>query len=134
MVRRAVTMTQETTADARYHAATDGLVSARGLTKRFGQRTAVDDVSFSIGRGEIFGLLGPNGAGKSTTVNMVSTSQPLTVGPQRRPTRLAMPIRAGVRTSFKARLFIRRCAGQAMMAALTCGAEACRRRCAGERR
>lgn len=46
-------------------------VEARHLTKRFGDFTAVDDVSFSIGRGEIFGLLGPNGAGKSTTFKMM---------------------------------------------------------------
>ena len=46
-------------------------VEARHLTKRFGSFTAVDDVSFSIGRGEIFGLLGPNGAGKSTTFKMM---------------------------------------------------------------
>jgi len=56
--------------------ATDALVTARGLTKRFGERTAVDGVSFNIGRGKIFGLLGPNGAGKSTTVNMLSTYLP----------------------------------------------------------
>src|SRR5438105_2659766 len=75
-----VTMTQEMTAGARYDAATEALVAARGLTKRFGQRTAVDDVSFSIRRGEIFGLLGPNGAGKSTTVNMISTYLPPDAG------------------------------------------------------
>ena len=46
-------------------------VEARHLTKRFGSFTAVDDISFSIGRGEIFGLLGPNGAGKSTTFKMM---------------------------------------------------------------
>ena len=46
-------------------------VEARHLTKRFGNFTAVDDVSFSIERGEIFGLLGPNGAGKSTTFKMM---------------------------------------------------------------
>ena len=46
-------------------------VEARRLTKRFGSFTAVDDVSFSIERGEIFGLLGPNGAGKSTTFKMM---------------------------------------------------------------
>jgi ABC-2 type transport system ATP-binding protein len=47
------------------------LVEADGLTKRFGAFTAVDRVSFRIGRGEIFGLLGPNGAGKSTTFKML---------------------------------------------------------------
>ncbi|MDR2529575.1 MAG: ATP-binding cassette domain-containing protein [Synergistaceae bacterium] len=49
----------------------DPMVEARNLTKRFGGFTAVDDISFSIGRGEIFGLLGPNGAGKSTTFKMM---------------------------------------------------------------
>lgn len=52
---------------------TGPLVTAHRLIKRFGERTAVDGVSFEIGRGEIFGLLGPNGAGKSTIVNMLST-------------------------------------------------------------
>jgi ABC-2 type transport system ATP-binding protein len=49
----------------------DVVVEAKGLTKRFGSFTAVDDISFSIPRGEIFGLLGPNGAGKSTTFKMM---------------------------------------------------------------
>jgi ABC-2 type transport system ATP-binding protein len=43
------------------------------LTKRFGERIAVDDVSFSVGTGEVFGFLGPNGAGKTTTVRMLGT-------------------------------------------------------------
>jgi ABC-2 type transport system ATP-binding protein len=43
------------------------------LTKRFGERVAVDDVSFSVGAGEVFGFLGPNGAGKTTTVRVLST-------------------------------------------------------------
>lgn len=46
-------------------------VEARGLVRRFGAVTAVDDVSFRIGRGQIFGLLGPNGSGKSTTIRML---------------------------------------------------------------
>jgi ABC-type Na+ transport system ATPase subunit NatA len=41
------------------------------LTKRFGSVVAVDDISFGIGRSEIFAFLGPNGAGKSTTVNII---------------------------------------------------------------
>ncbi|TMB83039.1 MAG: ATP-binding cassette domain-containing protein, partial [Chloroflexi bacterium] len=43
------------------------------LTKRFGDRTAVEDVSFEVGRGEVFAFLGPNGAGKTTTVRMLGT-------------------------------------------------------------
>jgi ABC-2 type transport system ATP-binding protein len=43
------------------------------LTKRFGARTAVDDLSFSVASGEVFGFLGPNGAGKTTTVRMLAT-------------------------------------------------------------
>jgi len=43
------------------------------LTKRFGERLAVDDVTFSVATGEVFGFLGPNGAGKTTTVRMLAT-------------------------------------------------------------
>ena len=43
------------------------------LTKRFGERVAVDDVSFGVAAGEVFGFLGPNGAGKTTTVRMLAT-------------------------------------------------------------
>jgi len=43
------------------------------LTRRFGDLVAVDDISFDIGHGEIFGLLGPNGAGKTTTLSMLAT-------------------------------------------------------------
>ena len=43
------------------------------LTKRFGDRIAVDDLSFSVAAGEVFGFLGPNGAGKTTTVRMLGT-------------------------------------------------------------
>jgi ABC-2 type transport system ATP-binding protein len=46
---------------------------ADGLTKRFGDRIAFEDVSFEIGAGEVFGFLGPNGAGKTTTVRTLST-------------------------------------------------------------
>jgi ABC-2 type transport system ATP-binding protein len=47
------------------------VVVARGLTKRFGDFTAAEDISFEVPPGEIFGLLGPNGAGKSTTFRMM---------------------------------------------------------------
>ncbi len=46
-------------------------VVVENITKRFGDFTAVDSVSFSVAKGEIFGLLGPNGAGKSTTIKML---------------------------------------------------------------
>jgi ABC-2 type transport system ATP-binding protein len=49
------------------------LVLVRNLVKRFGSLTAVNDISFEIKEGEIFGFLGPNGAGKSTTIKMICT-------------------------------------------------------------
>jgi ABC-2 type transport system ATP-binding protein len=49
----------------------DAAISVSGLTKRYGQRVAVDGVSFEVRRGEAFGILGPNGAGKTTTLEMV---------------------------------------------------------------
>ena len=48
------------------------MIEIRNLTKRFGPLTAVDAVSFDVGRGEVLGFLGPNGAGKSTTMKMVT--------------------------------------------------------------
>lgn len=48
------------------------ILEARGLVKRYGPLAAVDDTSFAIEEGEIFGLLGPNGAGKSTTISMLT--------------------------------------------------------------
>ena len=50
---------------------TDSAIDVRHLTRRFGAFTAVDDVSFEVRRGEIFGFLGSNGAGKSTTIRML---------------------------------------------------------------
>ena len=48
------------------------MIEISNITKRFGSLTAVDDVSFSVSRGEVLGFLGPNGAGKSTTMKMVT--------------------------------------------------------------
>ncbi|MDX2970066.1 ABC transporter ATP-binding protein [Kribbella solani] len=48
-----------------------GVVEVTGLRKAYGERTVVDDVSFMVDEGEIFGILGPNGAGKTTTVECV---------------------------------------------------------------
>ena len=47
------------------------MITAEGLTKRFGDKTAVDDVSFTVKPGSVTGFLGPNGAGKSTTMRMI---------------------------------------------------------------
>jgi ABC-2 type transport system ATP-binding protein len=49
----------------------DAIITAQGLTKRYGKSNAVDAISFAISKGEVFGLLGPNGAGKTTTILMM---------------------------------------------------------------
>jgi ABC-type multidrug transport system ATPase subunit len=49
----------------------NAMIECEGLTKRFGTFTAVDHVSFSVGKGSIFGFLGPNGSGKSTVIRML---------------------------------------------------------------
>jgi len=48
-------------------------IVVRNLTKKFGELVAVDDLSFSVKQGELFGFLGPNGAGKTTTINILAT-------------------------------------------------------------
>ena len=58
----------------------DHVIEADGLTKRYGANTAVDGISFTVGRGEIFGLLGPNGAGKTTTILMMLGLTEVTAG------------------------------------------------------
>ena len=59
---------------------TENVVEARGLTKVYGERPAVDGIDFVVRRGETFGLLGPNGAGKSTTMRMIACRTPLSSG------------------------------------------------------
>jgi lipooligosaccharide transport system ATP-binding protein len=56
------------------------LISARALTKRFGELTAVDGIDFEVSRGEAFGFLGPNGAGKTSTMRMIAAVSPVTAG------------------------------------------------------
>ena len=58
----------------------DVLIRAAGLTKRFGEFTAVDGIDFELCRGEAFGFLGPNGAGKSSTMRMIGCVSPPTSG------------------------------------------------------
>ena len=53
------------------------------LTRRFGERIAVDSLTVSVKRGEVFGLLGPNGAGKTTILKMLTTLLPPTSGSAR---------------------------------------------------
>ena len=56
------------------------MIEVKNLVKVFGARRAVDDVSFSVGKGEVLGFLGPNGAGKSTTMRVITCFLPATSG------------------------------------------------------
>ena len=56
------------------------MIAVEHLTKRYGSFTAVDDISFTLEQGHIYGFLGPNGAGKSTTMNMMTGCLPATAG------------------------------------------------------
>ena len=58
----------------------ESLVVGRGLSKNFGEFTAVDNIDFQIQAGEVFGFLGPNGAGKSSTMRMIGATSPATSG------------------------------------------------------
>jgi ABC-2 type transport system ATP-binding protein len=58
----------------------DAFIQVQGLTKRYNGTAAVDDISFAVSRGEIFGLLGPNGAGKTTTILMLLGLTEITAG------------------------------------------------------
>ena len=58
------------------------MIEVKNLVKRYGNHLALDNVSFTIEKGEVVGFLGPNGAGKSTTMNIITgylSSTPLTV-------------------------------------------------------
>jgi lipooligosaccharide transport system ATP-binding protein len=63
-------------AAARDQRPSEPLISARGLTKRFGGLTAVDGIDFAVSRGEAFGFLGPNGAGKTSAMRMIGCVSP----------------------------------------------------------
>jgi len=56
------------------------MVEVKNLKKRYGDKQAVDGISFSVEKGEIFGILGPNGAGKTTTLEMMETLRPIDGG------------------------------------------------------
>ncbi len=56
------------------------MIKVESLTKRYGGFTAIDNISFEVGKGEIVGFLGPNGAGKSTTMRILSSFMPATSG------------------------------------------------------
>ena len=58
----------------------DKIVEIKNLTKRFGEFTAVNSISYSVRKGEVFGLVGPNGAGKTTTIKILTTLLPATSG------------------------------------------------------
>jgi ABC-2 type transport system ATP-binding protein len=61
-------------------AGTARAIEVEHIVKKYGDFTAVDDISFRVSEGEIFGLLGPNGAGKSTLIRMMTTLIPITAG------------------------------------------------------
>lgn len=56
------------------------MITVRDLKKRYGDKQAVNGISFSVKKGEIFGILGPNGAGKTTTLEMMETLRPIDSG------------------------------------------------------
>ncbi len=64
------------------------MIEGRGLTKRYGDKTVVDRLSFTVRPGEVTGFLGPNGAGKSTTMRMIVGLDAPSKGSARRGQRL----------------------------------------------
>ena len=77
------------------------VIEVTDLTKRYGDRAAVDGVSFSVEEGEIFGILGPNGAGKTTTVESIAgpAAPDARHDPRPRPRSRGGPRRAPQRSS-----------------------------------
>src|SRR5881396_311034 len=63
--------------------ASQSIIEVDKLSKRFGEKAAVDEITFEMRRGEVFGFLGPNGAGKTTTIKMLTTLLPPTSGSAR---------------------------------------------------
>jgi ABC-2 type transport system ATP-binding protein len=59
---------------------TQPIVQVHNLTKKYGSKTVVNDVSFDVAEGEVFGILGPNGAGKTTTLEMIETLRSISEG------------------------------------------------------
>ncbi len=60
------------------------VIEVANLTKHYGEVLAVNDISFSVRKGELFGFLGPNGAGKTTTINMLTGLARLDAGTKAR--------------------------------------------------
>jgi len=77
-VRRPIIPLPEEEPDRNGHR--EAAILAEGLTKRFGSVLAVDNVTFTVGKGEVFGFLGPNGSGKTTTIRMLCGLLPPTAG------------------------------------------------------
>ena len=50
-----------------------GVINVKNITKRFGNKIVLDNISFEVEEGEIFGFIGPNGAGKSTLINIMTS-------------------------------------------------------------
>ena len=56
------------------------MIEVKNLVKRYGDHVAVNNLSFTVEEGQIYGFLGPNGAGKSTTMNIITRSEERRVG------------------------------------------------------
>jgi ABC-2 type transport system ATP-binding protein len=76
---------------------TDPAIAVDGVTHRYGDTTALDDLSMTVDRGCLFGLLGPNGAGKTTLMNLIATLQPVQSGHLRVLDRDVTEDEAGIR-------------------------------------